>query len=366
MQNDSLKPHKRKSQRPDSGIIRRSSLPPAAMTVPSSVLYSGFRFSHHNPGSGYDACVPTGHAYVCGNTLPWSDHPESSWKRHVNFLLVDLATLARGLTAETVHYLYPENTAYLSPWPLRLLGKRIVYTLHLSEDEWLGPVPSMFMRLKQLSLRATHAIVALSREQQAVYAEHFPDKLIEFVPHGIDFDTRVELSAELFARRLQRPSLVVVGHNYRNFDLLERIIESRGHRMVTFHLIGMDTATRQRFAGKPGVICHPHLEQEAYEQLLRGALAMLLPLSFATANNAILEAYKACLPVLATRIPGVTDYAVDGDEGLFDSPNELWSKFDALLRLDSTRLRERSLGLRRRARERFSWNTVRGLLTQLY
>src|ERR1700754_1378789 len=150
------------------------------------VLYSGFRFSHHNPGSGYDAVVGRS-AYVNGDALPYAKHPESSFKRHLNFLLVDLVTLARGLTYDTVHYLYPENTAYLSPWPLRLLGKRIVFTLHLAEREWLGAVESPFMRLKQWSLRSAHALAVLSSAQETCFRREFGDKTVRFVPHGFAF-----------------------------------------------------------------------------------------------------------------------------------------------------------------------------------
>ncbi|HEY6874648.1 MAG TPA: hypothetical protein VI298_18160, partial [Geobacteraceae bacterium] len=93
------------------------------------VLYSGFRFSHHNPGSGYDGIVNDQRHYVCGNKFPFGTRPETSRLRKINFILVDLVTLFRGFGYSTIHYIYPENTAYLSPTILRCLGKKIVYTL---------------------------------------------------------------------------------------------------------------------------------------------------------------------------------------------------------------------------------------------
>jgi len=336
--------------------------------APSSerVLYSGFRFHHHQPGSGYDAVVGEPRDYVCGDSLPLARHPDRSTLRHLNFLLTDLVTLARGLGYDTVHYFYPENTAYLSPWLLRLAGKRIVYTLHLAECEWLEAVPSPFMRLKQLSLRSAHAIAVLSRQQEERYRRAFRDKLVAFVPHGFGFDDALEPPLDTFVARRRERRLVVVGQNYRDLDLLERIIQTRGERAVRFELAGMDAPTRQRFAHDPSVRCHAWLDPAAYDALLRSAFAMVLPLTFATANNALLEAYEAYLPVLASRIPGITDYAVDGDRSLFESAEEFWSKYDALARLSAPEFRRECARLREAARAQFSWTNVREQLRRLY
>jgi len=330
------------------------------------VLYSGFRFSHHNPGSGYHEVVDSARDYVCGNALPFASQPESSLLRHVNFLLVDLVTLVRGVRYDAVHYFYPENTAYVSPWPLRLLGKRIVYTLHLTERDWLGPVRSPFMRLKQLSLRSAHALVVLSRTQQHAYSQQFPHKTVRFVPHGFAFDGAPANGPEQFARRRQQRRMLVVGQNYRDLDLLERIVKARGERAVELHLVGMDERIHARFAAYPGVVSYPRLDRDSYETLLRSAQVLLLPLTFATANNALLEAYNLGVPVLASRIPGITDYAVDGERGLFATADELWAKYDALAQLDDATLRDRSATLQREAARRFDWRSVRAELRQLY
>ena len=331
----------------------------------NKVLYSGFRFRHHNPGSGYDAVVG-GCAYVNGNELPYAGHPESSFKRHLNFLCVDLVTLARGLAYDTVHYFYPENTAYLSPWALRLLGKRIVFTLHLAEREWLDAVDSPFMRLKQWSLRSAHALAVLSRAQEQRFRREFGDKTVQFVPHGFTFGPSLTPWLEVFATRCSERRLLVVGQNYRDFDLLERILSQRGERAVTVHLVGTDSQVRERFADRPDVIWHGRLSRVEYERLLIRSFGMLLPLSFATANNALLEAYACCLPVFATRIPGITDYAVDAERTLFGSAEEFWQKFDALAELDPTSLREYCLTLRNDGEARFAWPQIRTQLAALY
>lgn len=222
-----------------------------------------------------------------------------------------------------MHYFYPEATAYLSPWILRLFGKRIVYTVHLADDQWLGPTRSVHHRIKQFSLRAAHAIVVLSSQQRGVFAEAFPHKQVSFVPHGFTFSDAEPPLERFEARTRGQRRLVLVGSNYRDFDMLEDILAQRGTRNVRIELIGMDDAARERFAQQPGVVCHPRLTAENYGRVLRESFALLLPLTFATANNALLEAYNAYLPAFLTRIDGVTDYVVDGDRSLFSSPEVL-------------------------------------------
>jgi glycosyltransferase involved in cell wall biosynthesis len=326
----------------------------------AGVLYSGLRFSHHNPGSGYDGVVPDRRDFVCSSQLPFARFPETSFPRHLNFLLVDLVTLVRGIRHDVIHYIYPENTAYLSPWILRLLGKRIVYTVHLSERAWLAPTRRWFTRLKQFSLGSAHAIAVLSRAQRQAYLERFSDKLVRFVPHGLSFEAAVANGPR------RRGRLLVVGQNYRNFELLERIMALRGSRDVVFELVGMDEHVRARFAARPHVIVHSRLERGPYEALLQQAFALVLPLSFATANNALLEAYKFRLPVLASRIPGIMDYAIAAEHGLFGSASEFWIAYDALAALDDPTLERLGAELRRVAAQRFGWGSVRAQLQRLY
>jgi len=157
-----------------------------------------------------------------------------------------------------------------------------------------------------------------------------------------------------------------VGSNYRDFDLLERIIAQRGPRDVEIHLVGVRDEVRRRFDEQARVVYHHRLDPASYDDLLRESFALLLPLTFATANNALLEAYRCYLPAFASRIDGITDYAVDGDRSLFSSPEEFWSKYDALAALPPTSLRNLCVALHDAACERFAWPKIRAQLAALY
>jgi len=329
-----------------------------------SVLYSGFRFHHHNPTSGYDVLASDQCDYVCGDKLPFGHYPETSFARRFNFFLVDLVTLFRGLNHSTVHYFYPENTAYFSPVILKWLGKKIVFTIHLSETTWIEPTRSVFRALKQRCLRSVDVIITLSSAHHRVFQSHFPSKTTRFIPHGFGF-SRDEPSQAIFDARLRDKKIIVVGQNYRDFDLLERIVASRGNRRAEFHLVGAPENLRPRFESHASVVWHHRMDQVDYERLLESGVVMLLPLKFATANNAILEAYNCYLPVIATEVDGVVDYAIERDLLIGDA-EKFWHCFDRVCDLTPAGYRERCVATHDVAKARFAWPTVRMALASVY
>jgi glycosyltransferase involved in cell wall biosynthesis len=325
------------------------------------VLFSGFRYTHHSAGGGYDL-VAQGSRYVCGNRLPLGNREEHSLTARMNFLITDLVTLARGLSYDVVHYFYPENTAYLSPMLLQLLGKKIVLTVHQHEDVW-NASGSFYLKLKQRSFRNADVVIALSREQARVLDRDGTSRS-RYIPHGYAFEAGLPSEQE-FATRLLAKRVVVAGRNYRDFALLERIIQERTDPTVGFDLLGFAKAERDRFRIYENVITHDFLSDDVYRGMLRASSAVLVPLTFATANNALLEGYNAYLPVLANRVPGVTDYIVDTDK-LFDSPAGFWISLNELLSAEPSEYMALCLRCGADARSRFSWSHVRDELEVVY
>jgi glycosyltransferase involved in cell wall biosynthesis len=327
-------------------------------------LYSGFRFSHHNLGSGYDGIVNDQQNYVCGNRLLLGTCHETSKWRKLNFLLVDIVTLLRGMRYPTIHYFYPENTALLSPLILKLAGKKIVYTIHLKDDYWLSPHCTPFGWVKRQCLKCADVVITLSSEQARNFQRSFPQKRIFFVPHGLDMDVPVP-DDEVLKNRFARLQVVVVGNNYRDFDLLDSILRTRSSRLATFQLVGLDVENRARFHGVPGVVCHNRLDHAGYDSLLASSFMMLLPLTFATANNALLEAHKQYLPSACSDIPGIRDYATSVTS-LFSAPEQFWCAFDRLAALDLQGYRDFCIRSRTEGRERFSWEHIRRQILNAY
>jgi len=101
------------------------------------------------------------------------------------------------------------------------------------------------------------------------------------------------------------------------------------------------------------------VSDEDLRDLYFGASLMFRPLLFATANNSILEALAMGKTVLASRIPGVTDYLTDDTCIFIDSLKDM--SLSGLLpgSLASSSLRQAALN-------NFSWNKVLATYSQLY
>ncbi|MFM0167499.1 glycosyltransferase [Paraburkholderia sediminicola] len=294
----------------------------------SNVLYSGFRHDHHNDGAGYDRVVPDGAAYVCGNVLPFGTRPIGTKGRSLNFLIVDILTFLRGLRFPVIHYIYPENTAYVSSFILKALGKRIVFTIHLGEDFWVGEPRSLFYKLKQLNLRCADFVITLSQDQEHRLHDIFPGKTVKFLKHGLEFKNET-LSSEVVASRRNASKLLVVGNNYRDFDTLKKIATDLKKHNMELHLVGTGLSGADFNGSSENVVAHGRLTAGEYEKLLLESFAMVLPLTFATANNALLEAHKFALPAICSDIDGVSDYATSSTR-FFTSVDEFWREIDSL------------------------------------
>ena len=338
----------------------------ATLAPAPRVLYTGLRFQHHQPGSGYDLVAPRGAAHVSADRVPLiGGRRDGSTPRKLSLAVADVVTLLRGLRHRVIHYYYPEDTAFLSAPVLRLLGRRIVFTLHLVDAVWLeGRGMGWTFRFKQSSLRHAHVIVTLSSAQQRRFAACFPDKQVVFVPHGFE-PLAQPVAVAQFMRRHAGRQLLVVGENYRDFDQLARIVAGRGERDVTFHLVGVGAAARRRFESSPGVVVHDRLSDAAYALRMDSSFALLLPLSFATANNALLEAHKWALPVFCSDVEGARDYATAQTQCFADDA-DFWRRHDQLAALSATDYIAHSRASAADAQARFRWDAVRLALRAVY
>ena len=116
-----------------------------------------------------------------------------------------------------VFIFYPEQTAYVSPLFLRLLGKKVIYALHLGPDYWVERDDSLFLKLKRAQLRFVSGFIVLSNQQQEVYERIFPQRVV-MIPHG----------AYVAPLQFQFPAIPryisVIGDRYRDYNQLAKVI----------------------------------------------------------------------------------------------------------------------------------------------
>ncbi|MBK8323928.1 MAG: glycosyltransferase [Betaproteobacteria bacterium] len=103
-------------------------------------------------------------------------------------------------------------------------------------------------------------------------------------------------------------------------------------------------------------------------QLLAGSHAFLLTSRYEGISVALLEAMRACLPIIATRVGGVPETVLDGETGLLFAADDEAGIAGAITELAVDGSRREALGNRGRAllREEFSLERMTGRYLDLY
>ncbi|SAL83812.1 hypothetical protein AWB68_07054 [Caballeronia choica] len=332
-----------------------NTLATVAMTE-KQVLYSGFRWDHHDDASGYHHVVSSSADYVDGGNLWGGRSVIGSRLRRINFLLIDLLTIVRAWPYRSVLLFYPEQTGYLSAPILRMLGKNVIYVVHLGEDYWLERNDSLFLKLKRFNLRFVSKFITLTEQQKSIFDSHFPGK-VKSIPHGVWCRERNDSRPDICDDKLH---LTVVGDTYRDYELLARIIDFFlvADARVVFDLVGMNYEKLGECRNAANVVFHNRLDRQQYQDVIQNSLFLLLPLKFATANNALLEGLVAGVPVICSSAHGVHEYLPAGDY-VFDSIEDLALKLQHRSQLTQAERAVEAEMLVSFVKENYSWDVIR-------
>jgi glycosyltransferase involved in cell wall biosynthesis len=203
------------------------------------------------------------------------------------------------------------------------------------------------------------AVVVLCEAQRAALARAVPPARLHVIPHGVD--------AGFFTPGPQAPGegfrLLAVGHWLRDFDALFAAL-------ALLRDAGLDARLRIVSHNPPrgvpaGVSIEAGLSDEALRDAYRDADALLLPLSDATANNAILEAMACGRPVVATDVGGVAE--MTGAAAMLAPRGDAGALADAVLSLATDPPGSAALGRAARARaEALDWRHIGARHAALY
>lgn len=298
------------------------------MSNNKNILVAGFRFLHHSDSSGYHHLpkyLPC--EFVDANNFLFGDSEFSTFKRRINLGVFELLLKHKVKGSRVVHYIYPEDHLVFSV-PPENKGTISVATIHLDES-WLDPTNNakkMLINKRREAFARLNGIVTLSSAQEKKVKAIFPNAKVKFIPHGV-----VPLGKYGEVRFDGEFKIVVVGSNYRDHDAFFDIAyhSKKLHPNWSFHLIGVGKKWKDTAKNYNNVIVYPYLDENSYFKVIQESHVNLLPVSYATANNALLEAHSLGVPTLATDIEGIRDYTTS-QTILYKGTNDAIKKLEQL------------------------------------
>lgn len=277
------------------------------------------------------------------------------YSRHSATAEIELLVRSLAQQSWTVHHLYGEKSFLLLARLRGLRRDRQIASFHHHPERF----PLMVTRTRHLE-RLDHAIVVSSEQME--YVESLVGRgKVSVIPHGVDTEYWCPDS-------LQRPDkvrLVFAGSHMRDFDTLEEVIRNvlATCSDVEFVLLSSDLRC-SRFREWRRVRWMYRVSDEAYRKQMQGATLLVLPLTYSTAVNSVLEALACGVPVITTR-GGISDY-LDSCCGIELERGDAAGMVDAIISLlNSNDLDRRREAARAKALE-FDWPRVAEQVRQVY
>jgi len=326
----------------------------------NNVLACGFNFPHHSNSSGYHHLVPhISNKFLNANSYLFGNSKFGSLMRKINLLIFDLLIPLQYKNYNIIHFIYPENHIMFSVPK----NKISVATVHLPVD-WLEKNhPRKFAaNIRYNAFSKLDGIITLSQEQSNTLKEYFPNIMVKFIPHGIN----QLVSQPVMMSDKQNLKIVIIGSNFRDYksvtDLLNFI--QRESKSWELHMLGLDKKYHEEFGRYQNVKIYKYLDETEYMNVIANSHVNYLPVTFATANNALLESHALGVPTIATDLDAIRDYSLSTTRH-FNSNKEL---INHIINIDNMSIDEYNLIREKTFKEakKFYWENIKVEVNSFY
>jgi glycosyltransferase involved in cell wall biosynthesis len=313
---------RRETKAPGSRFAKRS----VSLVRPNhrSIVTVGSRYAHHSETSGYERCFDQIATPLYSPNFRWRSSGTWDHLEKIVRILSDNPTYSTGaLLSEIVgcvsmmfrprtlhHQIYGETDGWLLP----AIGRFRPYsaTLHMPPSQFtaLGVQLDRF-RFSKLLIVVDPALFDFVR----VALPHTPIRLIEIAIGDEFFSDNADHADNLGFQSddAPKPYVLCVGSHLRDYDTLLRAWAKAQPQMVenlSLHIVGApkDISDYVETLEVPGVRFRRRLSDSDLRSEYRRAQALVLPVTDATANLALLEGHASGLPVYTTDTAGARHY----------------------------------------------------------
>lgn len=271
-------------------------------------------------------------------------------------LVAEGASLLECLTdsVDVVHFIDGEHTAQFLPALARRLGLgvRTIATYHQTPAILQSiVVPEVVAQLDHVTLLAT--------AQREWFAPFLPSERMSVILHGVDttFFTPGDVRDQGGPFRC-----ITTGSWQRDWSIVEAVASMLRDHDIVFDVV---SGAASSFEGLPNVRVHRGISDDALRALYQAAHVLLLPLTDAAANNALLEGMASGLAIVATDLPAVREYAPTSAAVTVPHHAEAFTAEILRLRDDQPTRARLAANARARALE-LSWDNVARAYEALY
>lgn len=294
------------------------------------VLVSGFRDLAHSKFGGYDFVGYNPNCFFLqANEYERGKFSIKGKWRRLFLIYFDFLTRVTSRNYDLLHIIYGDSQL---TFPFFKNRKRVnVITMH-RDMELRSP---LLKRYTYYMLRKFDAVIVLSKNQQNLYEKKGINSY--FIPHG--FNTPIFNIVNLGNDfKCSDINIFFSGTNYRDYVTLYKVLDfTEETTNIKFHVVGQKKE-KEKLRKYKNVVVYDFLNDDMYYTLLSNCDYNFLPLTFATANNALLEAQSLGIQSILPNIDGITDYAASNPLNFFyKDENELLDFFSALKKNDKSK-----------------------------
>lgn len=342
------------------------------------IAYLTKRWDHHTQSGGYDQLSistagknfsRSGKGSIINRTLRYIWRKVSTPNKNlVGYNSEDwlaeckLAIYSIIKKPEIIHVLYGDEQLDLTLDIKKITKSKLVATFHLPTER--DCVKNRFEKNDKNIINLVDSVVVVATSQIPDFQRWFGLNRVFFIPHGIN--TKIFSPPKIRIKK-NIIKLICVGDHMRDFEAVHCIMDECQRLGLPVRLDLVTPKDKSDlFYGCKNISYYNNISESKLIELYQQADALLMPVSGATANNAILESLACGTPVISTNTGGITDY-LDDSSGWIYSGNVV-KKIVDLLKDESVNnniLISKRDGARGKSLQ-YDWNIIRELTNELY